>query len=120
MQVRQCDDGHDGALHDGALLAAARAIAENAFVLSAIRQQKIVLIERLKEATAIALRKGDNSFTLAKARFLEAWLAYREIQALVPQVMKKYEAQMLPPMAQTEWGSDDIVPIRVKAGSRRR
>ena len=82
---------------------------------NAIRQQKIVLIERLKEATAIALRKGDNSFTLAKARFLEAWLAYREIQALVPQVMKKYEAQMLPPMAQTEWGSDDIVPIRVKA-----
>ncbi len=51
-----CDDGHDGALHDGALLAAARAIAENAFVLSAIRQQKIVLIERLKEATARRIR----------------------------------------------------------------
>jgi hypothetical protein len=87
------------------------------FVLHAIRQQKIIAIERLKDATAIALRKGDNSFTLAKARFLEAWLAYREIQALVPQVMKRYEAQMLPPMPGIDRrdGTDDIVPVRVKA-----
>jgi hypothetical protein len=108
-------DGHDGA--DGALLAAARSIAENAFVLSTIRQQKIVVIERLKDATTIALRKGDNSFTLAKARFLEAWLAYREIQKLVPPALKKYEAQMLPPIPGVDWrnGTDDIVPIRLKA-----
>jgi hypothetical protein len=86
-----------GEEYDAALLAAARAVAENAFVLTAIRQQRIVVIERLKEATAIALRKGDNSFDLAKARFLQAWLAYREIQALIPQVMKKYESEMLPP-----------------------
>jgi hypothetical protein len=81
-----CGDQQDG------LYSAARAIAENEFVLSAIRQQKIVVIERLKEATAIALRKGDNSLTLAKARFLQAWLDHREIQKLVPQVMNKYVA----------------------------
>jgi hypothetical protein len=110
-----CGDGPDRA--DGALLAAARGIAENAFVLSTIRQQKIVVIERLKEATKIALRKGDNSFTLAKARFMEAWLAYREIQKLVPPALKKFEGQMLPPMPGVDWrdGTDDIVPIRLKA-----
>jgi hypothetical protein len=105
--------------YDAVLLGAARAVAENAFVLNAIRQQKIIVVERLKEATAIALRKGDNSLTLAKARFLQAWLAYREIQALVPQVMKKYESEMLPPRANVSdscaWSSDDIVPIRIKA-----
>lgn len=106
-----------GGNDDAELLAAARAIAENEFVRSAIRQQKIIVIERLKDATAIALRKGDNSFTLAKARFMEAWLAYREIQALVPQVIKKYEAQMLPPMPGVDWrdGTDDIVPVGLKA-----
>ena len=62
-----------------------------------MRGQKIVAIERLKEATAIALRKGDNSFDLGKARFMTAWLAYREIQILIPQAMKKHDLPM-PPM----------------------
>ena len=79
-----------GGEDDAELLAAARAIAENEFVRSAIRQQKMIAIDRLKEATKIALRKGDNSFTVAKARFMEAWLADHEIQKMTPQVMKKY------------------------------
>src|SRR5215469_1709015 len=53
-----------GGADDAELLAAARAIAESEFVCSAIRTQKIIAIERLKEATAIALRNGDNSFDL--------------------------------------------------------
>jgi hypothetical protein len=99
-----------GSEDDAQLLAAARAIAENAFVLSAIRQQKIIVIERLKDATAIALRKGDNSFTLAKARFMEAWLAYREIQSLIPQVRAKYRDQISPPLVD----DFEIVPIDIK------
>jgi len=95
---------------DAELLVAARAIAETSFVLHAIRQQKIIAIERLKDATAIALRKGDNSFILAKARFLEAWIAYREIQKLVPQVMKKYEVKI--PHTDLD---GDIVPVEIKA-----
>jgi hypothetical protein len=67
-------------------------------VLSAVRFQKIIDIERLRDATAIALRKGDNSSRLAKARFMAAWLAHHEIKTLVPQVEKKYEALMLPPL----------------------
>ena len=102
-----------GGERDPELPAAARAIAESAFVLSAIRRQKIVVIERLKEATAIALRKGDNSFNLAKARFMQAWLAHWEIQKLVPQVMKKYESEIGPPLDASDW--DDIVPIGIKA-----
>jgi hypothetical protein len=48
---------------------------------------------------------------------MEAWLAYREIQTLVPKALKKYEAQMLPPMPGVDWrdGTDDIVPVRLKA-----
>jgi hypothetical protein len=95
---------------DAELLAAARAIAENEFVRSAIHQQKIVAIERLKDVTAIALRKGDNSFTLGKARFIEAWLAYREIQSLIPQVRAKYRDQISPPLAD----DPEIVPIDIK------
>ena len=109
-----------GSNDDAELFAAARAIAETAFVLHAIRQQKIVVLERLKEATAIALRKGDNSLSLAKARFLQARLAYREIQRLVPQVMKKYESAISPdwrniPLDPDWQGCDDIVPVRIKA-----
>jgi len=108
-----------GGKDDAELLAAARAIAETFFVRHAIGRQKIIAIDRLKDTTAIALRKGDNSFDLAKARFLQAWLAYREIQALIPQVVKKYESVMLPPRDYNSescpWASDDIVPVRIKA-----
>ena len=95
--------------NDAELFTAARAIAETAFILDAIRQQKIIVIERLKEATAIALRKGDNSFDLGKARFMTAWLAYREIQIFIPQVMKKHNLPM-PPMEV----AGEIVPIELK------
>jgi hypothetical protein len=104
-----------GAICDGdedpALFTAALAIAENELVLDAIRRQKIIVIERLREATSIALRKGDNSLTVAKARFLQAWLANREIGFLVPKVMKKYKDQLMPAFE----GDDGVVPIRVKA-----
>ena len=99
-----------GTDEDPVLFTAARAIAEHEFVLSAVRGQKIVAIERLKDATAIALRKGDNSFDLGKARFMTAWLAYREIQILIPQVMKKHDLPM-PPMEV----AGEIVPIELKA-----
>jgi hypothetical protein len=98
-----------GSEDDVQLFGAARAIAETEIVLTAIRQQKIIVIERLKEATAIALRKGDNSFDLAKARFLQAWLEYREIQSLVPQVMQKYDLKMPPEVI-----GGDFVPLQIK------
>jgi len=92
-----------GDADDAELFAAARAIAENEFVCSAIRTQKIIAIERLKEATAIALRKGE-------VRFMAAWLAYREIQRLIPQMMGEHGLPM-PPMEV----AGEIVPVELKA-----
>jgi hypothetical protein len=102
-----------------ALLEQARYIAANEFALRTINGHKIALVDRLREQTAIALSKGDNSFALATARFMQAWLAHREIQALVPEVRKKYRKQMLPPHLDSS-GRDisldfGMIPINIKA-----
>jgi hypothetical protein len=50
---------------------------------------------------------------------MQAWLAQREIQALVPEVRKKYRKQMLPPHLDSS-GRDisldfGMIPINIKA-----
>ena len=94
---------------DPLLFEAAVAIAKNEIVRRAIKAQQVAVIERLRDKTAIALAKGDNSLELAKARFLAAWLLNREIEARVPQLLAKYQVQRLSP------GYDEIVPIPLKA-----
>ncbi len=105
--------------NDPLLLAPAIAIAENEFVLRTIRQQKIVVIERLRKSTAIALSKGDNSFTVAKARFLEMWLLHREVTSLVPILIEKYRDRLLLEFGETGPFQLDctggIVPVCLKA-----
>jgi hypothetical protein len=76
------------------LLAQARIIAANALALRAIGAQKIAVVERLRESTAIALAKGDNSLELATARSIQSWLASKEIDELVPKVFEKYKDQI--------------------------
>ena len=73
------------------LLAQAHIIAANALVLRAIGAQKIAVVERLRESTAIALAKGDNSLELAKARSIQSQLASEEIDRLVPKLLEKYK-----------------------------
>ncbi len=106
--------------NDPTLLPPAVVVAENDFVLRTIQQQKILVIERLRDATAIALSKGDNSLTLAKARFLEMWVLHREIvTTLVPKLLERYRDQLL--LEFGESGPDGlgvtggIVPDRLKA-----
>ena len=76
----------------------------------------MAVVERLREPTAIALAKGDNSFTLAKARVLQAWLAHREIKTLLPIVLERYKDRI-----SDENGAEEadfefgIVPVRLKA-----
>lgn len=94
--------------NDQRLVECAFAIAENHLLRRAIKAQQVAVVERLRERTAIALAKGDNSFELGKARFLAAWLMNREIEARVPQLLAKYNVQPLT-------DRDDIVPIRLKA-----
>jgi hypothetical protein len=76
------------------LLAQAHIVAANALVLRAIGAQKIAVVERLRESTAIALAKGDNSLELAKARSIQSQLASEEIDRLVPKVLEKYKDQI--------------------------
>ena len=98
-----------------------RLVAANELVLRAINVQKIAAVERLRDPTAITLAKRDNSMKLATARFLQAWLTNREIEALVPKVLEKYKDQLPPPVESSEnlpaWMAytDDIAPIRLKA-----
>ena len=86
-------------------------MAENEFILDAIRRQKIFVIERLRDATSIALRRGDNSLDLGKAHFLVCWLCVHEIESRLPQVMEKYRDQLEPPA----YHDYEVVPISVKA-----
>ena len=102
--------------HDPVLFNQARVIAETELALRAIREQQMAVVERLREPTAIALAKGDNSFTLAKARVLQAWLAHREIKTLLPIVLERYKDRI-----SDENGAEEadfefgIVPVRLKA-----
>jgi hypothetical protein len=76
------------------LLAQARLIAINAVALRAIAAQRVAVVERLRESTAIPLAKGDNSLDLARARSMQTWLARREIDELVPKILKKYNNEL--------------------------
>ena len=99
--------GHD---ENPALLEQARVVAANELELRAINVQKIAVLERLRDPTAIALAKGDNSLELARGRFMRAWLAHREIEGLVPKVLEKYKDQISTPLDDEV----DIVPICLK------
>lgn len=111
---------------DPLLFGAAVAIAHNHFALRTIKAQQVAVIERLRDTTAIALAKGDNSFNLGKARFLEMWLADREIEATVPKLLEKYNIQLprrknddsrpLGPVwpDYRDLNSSDIVPLDLK------
>jgi hypothetical protein len=109
-----CDQDRDGALLEKAMV-----IAANEFVFRAINAQKIAVVERLRDHTAIALAKGDNSLELANARFMQAWLAHREIEALVPKVREKYKHQIPRPAKSTNEFAEELetgmIPISVKA-----
>lgn len=97
---------------DPPLFAAAIALAELYLLRLAIQQQRIAVIERLRDRTAIALKKGDNSFTLGKAKFMEVWLASREIETLVPKALEKYFNE--PPQIDQSPDPFGLVPMKLK------
>jgi hypothetical protein len=79
---------------DPELLTAARAVAQSELILRAIGVQKLAVVERLHEPTAIAFRKGDNSLELAEARSAETGRAYDQLMTLIPQLLEKYKDQV--------------------------
>ncbi|MGB6964831.1 MAG: hypothetical protein WBD90_10180 [Xanthobacteraceae bacterium] len=109
---------------DPALAAIALTIAKGEMALRAIRAQKLAAVERLRDATTIALAKGDNSLAVGRGRFLQSWLFDRELKRLVPMLMEKYKDQMPPPLSESSTASaelnclevaDGMVPIQLKA-----
>ncbi|MGO9945481.1 MAG: hypothetical protein ACLPWG_01345 [Steroidobacteraceae bacterium] len=103
---------------DPALVAQAQVIAANELVLRAVREQQIAVVERLREPTAIALTKGDNSLEIAKGRFMQSWLAHRDIVLLAPKAIEKYKEELPSPkrsLANVDDFDDDLVPLRLEA-----
>jgi hypothetical protein len=76
---------------DPAVFAQAVKIAENEMTLRAIGAQQVAAVERLREPYAAPLTSQDNSLQLATGRFMQAWLAHREVMACLPQVLDKYK-----------------------------
>jgi hypothetical protein len=79
---------------DPDLFAQALKIAENQLTLRAIRAEKVAVVERLRERTAVPLCKGDNILAMAKARVSETRHAEREIKARVPELFAKYRGKI--------------------------
>lgn len=101
---------------DPTLIKAALKVGEDETALRAVRQQKLAAVDRLRDITAIALAKGDNSLVLGQARFIQFWLVSRELDALVPKLMEKYRDQMRPRQStETEEPTIGMMPIRLKA-----
>lgn len=69
-----CRDDDDPLVREQALR-----IAENELLLVWVRARRVVVIERLRDATAIALAKGNNFIARAKARDRVAERAFEQL-----------------------------------------
>jgi hypothetical protein len=72
------------------------AIAETELVLRRVREQRVILIERLRDVTALPLAKGDRGIEQGKARLRELNIASEELE----QAEAKFSA--IPAAKQTE------------------
>lgn len=93
-----CGDDKDQELYEHAL-----AIAREEYVLRAIGEQQRAVVERLREPTAIAPARGDNSIKLAKARLRQADEAYAELVNLRDALLEKYKDQLAADAAEDDW-----------------
>lgn len=90
--IALCGDDNDPLLFDKAL-----AIAQEEFVLRAIAEQRLAVVERVRDPSVIALAKGDNSLKMARARFKEAQRDYDKLEALSDGLLEKYKDELPPP-----------------------
>ena len=97
---------------DAVLLTQARIIAADELVLQAVRAQKLFVVERLRDPSAIALAKGDNSLAIAECRFEEAKRAERELNAFIGALCEKYKDH-LPSAADLgrQFGTADVAAV---------
>jgi hypothetical protein len=64
------------------------------FATSSYSTIRLAAIERLREPYVVPFSRKDNSLKLARGRFLSAWLAERELEARLPEILKKYKAKI--------------------------
>jgi hypothetical protein len=105
---------------DPSLIEQATIIAQNELVLRSVYEQKLALIERLRERGTMALSKGDVSFILAKLRSLKTQLAYKSLLELCARIMEQYKDELPPPLAPDETGAEtfvsgELIPLRIQA-----
>jgi hypothetical protein len=85
-----------GSDEDPAVCKQAVVIAGHELVLRAISAQQIAVVERLRDPSAVALAKGDNSLQLAKERSRKGELAYAALIALRDRLLEKYKSELKP------------------------
>jgi len=92
MAKAMCGDDTVPLLFEQALV-----IAENEMMLGCVRAERVGVIERVRDVTAIALAKGDNRIALAKAKSREVLLAWAELVRLRAKIdaMTKEEREKL-------------------------
>lgn len=78
-----------GASENPLLFEQAVIIAECELLLRHVMEERIAVIERLRDPRLGPLAEGDNSLTLAKARLQESELAYAELVKLYPEIPEK-------------------------------
>jgi len=69
-------------------------VAHCEMAMRAVRAQRLAVIDRLRDPTAIPLRKGDNGLIIGRAKLMASWVVSREIERLVPMLKEKYEQQI--------------------------
>lgn len=83
-----CGGDDDPSLFEDAL-----DVAECEMALRTVRAQRLAVVERLREVSAIALRKGDNGLIIGRAKFLASWILSREIERLVPNLLRNMNSR---------------------------
>jgi hypothetical protein len=81
---------------DAALLCQARVLAVNELALRAVREQKLAMIERLRDPTAASPAHRDDSLRQARARLKEGKCADKKIKELIPLLAEKYKDRLPP------------------------
>jgi hypothetical protein len=98
---------------DPVLLAQARIVANNEWVLRAISAQQIAVVERCRDPTAIAFAKGDNSLAIAKARSLKSRQAEVELRARIVALLEQHKHE-LPPPDPLDGIDGSIIPLHLE------
>lgn len=101
-----CGDDSDPVLFEHALT-----IANNELVLRAIRAQQLAVVERLRDPSAIALARGDNSIALGEARFRKCEEAFDLAFVLRDRLLEKYKDKLPPPIVADCFSEmDELIP----------